>query len=155
MRQSVGRQADRVYVASLAAPFFETEFCQIPPRLAPWLSYGFLNRPTSAAKSYVFSRLPEATVHVGFFFGLQGSSQSRHVLIAGPQRRLWRVPFTADEVVAVGLRPAGASDLLGVPLHALTDQIIDAQELWGDSALIWCMNFANSWAPRPRVSWKG
>jgi AraC-like DNA-binding protein len=119
------------YVA-LTAPYFRHEFCAIPSEVAPWISHAFVNRQTGVSGSYVFRRLPEATVHVGLVFGL-GSAPPR-LLISGPQRRLWRVPFPADEAIAVALSPGGARELLGVPLQPLTDHILDAQELWGDSA---------------------
>ena len=88
----------------------------------------------------MFSRLPEATVHVGFISGLKSGSarrvapESQRLLLSGPQRRLYRVPFPADEALDVALSPAGARDVLGVPLQALADQIIDAEDVWGDSA---------------------
>jgi len=88
----------------------------------------------------VFSRLPEATGHVGLISGLKSGSarrvapESQRLLLSGPQRRLYRVPFPADEALDVALSPAGARDVLGVPLQALADQIIDAEDVWGDSA---------------------
>jgi AraC-like DNA-binding protein len=117
---------------ALTAPYFETEFHSVPCDLALWISYASVNRPTGLSRSYVYRRLPEATVHVALVFGL-GSAPPR-LLISGPQSRLWRVPFPADEAIDIALTPSGAKELLGVPLQPLTDQIIDAEELWGDSA---------------------
>lgn len=126
--------------ARLTDRFFEVELGVIPTRLLPWVSYAVVNRATSIGKRSVFSRPPEATVHVGFISGLKSGSAGRvpsepqRLLIGGPQRRLYRVPFPADEALLVALSPAGVRGLLGVPLQALADQIIDAEELWGDPA---------------------
>ncbi|MET0344144.1 MAG: helix-turn-helix domain-containing protein [Polyangiales bacterium] len=100
--------------------------------LAPYIAHLRLLEETSAqVRALPYQRLPDGQVELT----MCASRVTGGLRVVGTRLSPLRKPsHPAREFVTLRFRAGGAPPFLGVPLHALTDAMVDLDALWGDAA---------------------
>ena len=103
-----------------------------PPSLASFVSYVRVTAAPERGVAHVpYVRLPDGQLELLLYV----APDDETLRVVGTRMRALHKPSTVGHAfLSVRFKPGGAYPFFGVPLSALTDQLVDLADLWGDAA---------------------
>jgi AraC-like DNA-binding protein len=107
------------------------------PALAPYVDYvtgGQNHGDLNSINSFLYKDLPNAGSRIVFKIGPEPGDI--HLWVEGPRLNLKEVSANALEIFAFTVKPAALKPLVGIPVSALSNQVVDLSHVWGKAAEI-------------------